>query len=88
MGLIVMTGGTSGLGLVAARRFREERNRLLIGARGKNSYPEGIIPLNLMNLEEVRTFVASVEKAAGSSSINALVLNAGGSASRPDGRRL
>jgi NAD(P)-dependent dehydrogenase (short-subunit alcohol dehydrogenase family) len=83
MKTIVMTGGTSGLGEVAARAFaRSAENRLILGSRGR--VPDGItslpadveaLPLDLTSLDEVRSFAAEV--AARVDRIDALVLNAG-----------
>ncbi|MGW0478051.1 SDR family NAD(P)-dependent oxidoreductase [Nonomuraea sp. NPDC003214] len=67
MTTIVMTGGTSGLGQVAAARMTSSGARLLIGARG------GPLPLDLAVLDSVRAFAAAV----GPGPFDALVLNAG-----------
>jgi NAD(P)-dependent dehydrogenase (short-subunit alcohol dehydrogenase family) len=83
MRTIVMTGGTSGFGELAARAFaRSAENRLILGSRGR--VPEGItslpadvdvLPLDLTSLDEVRTFAAEVS--ARVDRIDALLLNAG-----------
>jgi NAD(P)-dependent dehydrogenase (short-subunit alcohol dehydrogenase family) len=77
--VIVMTGGTAGIGLFAADRIRQMPNTLLVvGARADSdsSNNENIIPLDLKSLESVRNFASSVEKRLGDSQIDSLVLNA------------
>jgi NADP-dependent 3-hydroxy acid dehydrogenase YdfG len=57
MNTIVMTGGTSGLEEVAARRFIETPNtRLLLGARRRGPLGAETLPLDLMRLKNVRSF--------------------------------
>jgi NAD(P)-dependent dehydrogenase (short-subunit alcohol dehydrogenase family) len=78
MRTIVMTGGTSGFGAVAAYRIAAAPDtRLLIGARG--TPPDGIeaLPLDLATLTSVRSFAASVIDRLGDAGIDTLVLNAG-----------
>lgn len=66
---IVMTGGTSGFGAIAATRL-SAGNRLILGARS----PSGdAIPLDLARLDSVRAFAERL----GDTSIDVLVLNAG-----------
>jgi NAD(P)-dependent dehydrogenase (short-subunit alcohol dehydrogenase family) len=78
MNTIVMTGGTSGLGEVAARRFIETPNtRLLLGARRRGPLGAETLPLDLMCLENVRSFASAVDRELGPAQINSLVLNAG-----------
>jgi NAD(P)-dependent dehydrogenase (short-subunit alcohol dehydrogenase family) len=78
MNTIVMTGGTSGLGEVAARRFIETPNtRLLLGARRRGPLGAETLPLDLMRLENVRSFASAVDRELGPAQINSLVLNAG-----------
>jgi NAD(P)-dependent dehydrogenase (short-subunit alcohol dehydrogenase family) len=78
MNTIVMTGGTSGLGKVAAKRFIQTPNtRLLLGARRGELLGAETLPLDLMSLENVRSFASAVDKKLGPTQINALVLNAG-----------
>lgn len=78
MTTIVMTGGTSGLGEAAARRFiRTPDTRLLLGARRAGPPGAKTIPLDLMRLENVRSFASTVGTELGSAQIDALVLNAG-----------
>jgi NAD(P)-dependent dehydrogenase (short-subunit alcohol dehydrogenase family) len=78
MTTIVMTGGTSGLGEVAARRLIQTPNtRLLLGARRAGPPGARTLSLDLMRLQNVRTFALALETELGSAQINALVLNAG-----------
>jgi NAD(P)-dependent dehydrogenase (short-subunit alcohol dehydrogenase family) len=78
MNIIVMTGGTSGLGEVAARRFIQTPNtRLLLGARRGGPPGAERHSLDLMRLESVRCFASMVGGELGPAQINALVLNAG-----------
>jgi NAD(P)-dependent dehydrogenase (short-subunit alcohol dehydrogenase family) len=75
---IVMTGGTSGLGEVAARRFINTPNtRLLLGARRGGPPGAETFPLDLMRLENVRSFASTIAGELGPAQINTLVLNAG-----------
>ncbi|MFI6869709.1 SDR family NAD(P)-dependent oxidoreductase [Nocardia sp. NPDC050406] len=82
MANIVMTGGTSGFGAIAAERLvAAGDNRLLVGAR--RTVPAGeAIPLELRELDSARMFAATVRERLGGSPIDALVLNAG--VIRPD----
>jgi NAD(P)-dependent dehydrogenase (short-subunit alcohol dehydrogenase family) len=83
MTVIVMTGATSGIGAVAAKRLLAmPETRLIAGARG--AAPAGLesLPLDLASLASVRAFAAAVIKALDGVLIDALVLNAGGQ--RPD----
>lgn len=78
MKTIVMTGGTAGIGLVAAQQMRQTPNvRLLVGTRGKA--PAGIesSTLDLTRLSSVRNFAAAVSDWLGEASLDGLVLNAG-----------
>ncbi len=85
--LTVMTGGTKGLGRVAAERVATHArdrgtasNALVMGARDLASVPAGwaAIPLDLASLASVRAFVAALPEGP----IGRLILNAGGQ--RPD----
>jgi NAD(P)-dependent dehydrogenase (short-subunit alcohol dehydrogenase family) len=70
---IVMTGGSSGLGALAAEALARQA-RLRVGVRGQA--PPGLqtAPLDLARLDSVRAFAASCEEP-----IDVLVLNAGAS---------
>lgn len=77
MSTIVMTGGTSGFGAIAADRLMQSADaRLILGARRTTSAGESVA-LDLTELASVRTFAASVRERLGDSTIDALVLNAG-----------
>jgi len=83
MGTIVMTGGTSGFGQVAARELtRSGRDRLVLGSRSgaATTADVEVLPLDLAVLDSVRTFADDVR--ARVDRIDALVLNAG--VYRPD----
>lgn len=77
MSTVVMTGGTSGFGAVAAERLSRAGNtRLIQGARRSASVGESI-PLELTELDSARAFAASVRERLGDTPIDVLVLNAG-----------
>lgn len=77
MPTIVMTGGTSGFGAIAAERVTRSGNaRLILGARRPASASESI-SLDLTALDSVRAFAASVRERMGDTPVDALVLNAG-----------
>src|SRR5262245_26537052 len=78
MAVAVMTGGTSGLGAVAARRLVEANVDLLLGALGDGACSGRSIPLDLTKLDDVRGFAIAAERTLGSRTIDALLLNAGG----------
>ncbi|PSL00059.1 short subunit dehydrogenase [Murinocardiopsis flavida] len=81
MTTIVMTGGSSGFGAIAAQRLRRTPGvALLTGARVPAA---GSLPLDLTRLGSVRAFADSVRERIGDGArIDALVLNAG--VIRPD----
>jgi NAD(P)-dependent dehydrogenase (short-subunit alcohol dehydrogenase family) len=83
-----MTGGTSGLGQVTARRISAEPGtRLLLGARtSPGAGPGETLPLDLSRLASVREFAQSVQKALGAAEIDVLILNAGTQFSHVNGR--
>src|SRR4029453_14753733 len=73
-----MTGGTSGLGQVAANRLlATPSTRLLLGARRPGPPAAETIPLDLAYLDSVRSFAAAVGERLGTDPIGTLVLNAG-----------
>jgi NAD(P)-dependent dehydrogenase (short-subunit alcohol dehydrogenase family) len=77
MKTIVMTGGTNGIGLVAAEQMlRVPDVRLLVGARGKAPSEIDCLSLDLARLASVRRFAAGVEQWLGDGRIDGLVLNA------------
>ena len=74
----IMTGGTAGVGLIAAQQMRHATGvRLLVGARA--NVPAGLdsLPVDLARLGSVRSFAAAVDEWLGDASIEGLVLNAG-----------
>ena len=73
---VVMTGGTRGLGRVAAEQLIELRGPRIMSARSGATVPKGweARPLDLASLASVRAFVASLPDEP----ITHLVLNAGG----------
>jgi NAD(P)-dependent dehydrogenase (short-subunit alcohol dehydrogenase family) len=74
---IVMTGGTAGIGLHAARQIRAAPDaRLIVGARNLHSEFEAL-PLDLTRLASVRSFASAVKAQLGEDAIDVLVLNAG-----------
>jgi NAD(P)-dependent dehydrogenase (short-subunit alcohol dehydrogenase family) len=78
MKTIIMTGGTSGLGEIAARTIGEAPNiRLIIGARRSAAGKVETIPLDLTRLASVREFAQAVIEKLGDTEIDGLVLNAG-----------
>lgn len=82
MSTMVMTGGTSGFGAIAAERLqRADGARLILGARGPTSAAESL-PLELAELDSVRAFAAAVRARLGDTPINAVVCNGG--VIRPD----
>ena len=71
MKTVVMTGGTAGLGQVAAQRIAAvPETRLVLGARGERP---GTLPLDLARLASVREFADAVDAPG----VDVLVLNAG-----------
>jgi len=78
MKTIVMTGGTSGLGEIAARAIGQAPNtRLIIGARRSTAGKVETISLDLDRLASVREFAQAVIERLGDTEVDGLVLNAG-----------
>jgi NAD(P)-dependent dehydrogenase (short-subunit alcohol dehydrogenase family) len=78
MKTVVMTGGTAGLGAVAAQQiFRTQNTRLLLGARGRAPNQIETLHLDLTSLANVRAFAADVAAELRNTLIDVLVLNAG-----------
>lgn len=74
--MILMTGGTQGLGHVAAKQMAKLPDRKIIGTRSHVAVPTGweARPLDLASLDAVRAFVADLPEEP----ITRLILNAGG----------
>lgn len=86
MSTMVMTGGSSGFGAIAAERLtRSGKARLILGARRTTSGGDAI-PLDLTELDSVRAFAAAVRERLGETPVDALVLNAGVIHPHVDGR--
>jgi NAD(P)-dependent dehydrogenase (short-subunit alcohol dehydrogenase family) len=78
MRTIVMTGGTSGIGAVAAGLIiAAPDTRLVLGARRQGPAGAETLGLDLDRLDSVRSFAAAVRDRLGADGIDALVLNAG-----------
>ncbi|MGY0499753.1 SDR family NAD(P)-dependent oxidoreductase [Nocardia sp. FBN12] len=84
MTTVVMTGGSSGFGAIAARRLAgRDSTRLLIGTRAAAA---DTLALDLGRLDSVRDFATTVRESLGDQRIDALVLNAGVIRPDADGR--
>jgi NAD(P)-dependent dehydrogenase (short-subunit alcohol dehydrogenase family) len=78
MKTIVMTGGTSGLGAVAAQQIAGTPGmRLVLGGRLGSQSAIETLPLDLSRLSSVREFAQGVIQELGDKLIDGLVLNAG-----------
>lgn len=87
MATVVMTGGTSGFGVLAAERMRAS-HEVLLGARAISGAPhgDGLLPMDLASLPSVRQFADEVTRELDGAPIDALVLNAGIVRADADGR--
>ena len=78
MKTVVMTGGTAGIGAVAAKRiFNTPNTKLILGARDNKNSSIETLPLDLARLSNVRSFVQSLEKKLNGTKIDILIMNAG-----------
>jgi NAD(P)-dependent dehydrogenase (short-subunit alcohol dehydrogenase family) len=78
MTTIVMTGGTSGLGEVAAQLMvASPDTRLLLGAREAGPHGAETLALDMVRLDNVRSFASAVIERLGRAEIDVLLLNAG-----------
>jgi len=78
MKTVVMTGGTAGLGAVAAKRIYDTPNtKLIIGARDNTRSSIRTLRLDLASLESVRSFVQALSRWLDDTKIDILILNAG-----------
>ncbi|MFE2184868.1 SDR family NAD(P)-dependent oxidoreductase [Streptomyces sp. NPDC059455] len=87
--VVVMTGGTAGLGAHALRHIATQPDtRIIIGVRGSGTVPRGaeVIPLDLASLDSVRDFADAVTRQLGDARIDILVLNAGMQTSNAEAR--
>lgn len=87
MAIVVMTGATSGFGVVTADRLRATPGtRLIMGARSGGRAQSDTLPLDLASLQNARAFAYGVAGRLGDQKIDALVLNAGAQFANADGR--
>nr|WP_064569832.1 SDR family NAD(P)-dependent oxidoreductase [Gordonia sp. LAM0048] len=88
--VIVMTGGTSGIGAAALAHFAgEPGTRVLLGARGTGrEVPPGVetVALDLTSLDSVRQFSDEVAHRLDGAGIDVLILNAGTQSRNLDAR--
>ena len=78
MKTVVMTGGTAGFGVVAAKRISDAPNtKLILGARENKNLSIDTLPLDLARLSNVRSFVQSLTKKLDGTKIDSLIMNAG-----------
>jgi NAD(P)-dependent dehydrogenase (short-subunit alcohol dehydrogenase family) len=78
MKTVVMTGGTAGFGVVAAKRISDTPNtKLILGARQNKNPSIDILPLDLARLSNVRSFVQALTTKLDGTKIDILILNAG-----------
>ncbi|ACQ81352.1 short-chain dehydrogenase/reductase SDR [Beutenbergia cavernae DSM 12333] len=84
---VVMTGGTSGIGLVAASAMAAAPgSRVIVGARRTGPPGTETLRLDLTRLDDVRSFAENVRRTLDEVPIDALVLNAGVLCADADGR--
>jgi NAD(P)-dependent dehydrogenase (short-subunit alcohol dehydrogenase family) len=78
MRTVVMTGGTSGFGAVAAKRiFNTPNTKLILGARDHKNPSIETLPLDLASFSNVRSFAQSLTKQLAGTKIDILIMNAG-----------
>jgi NAD(P)-dependent dehydrogenase (short-subunit alcohol dehydrogenase family) len=78
MKTVVMTGGTAGFGAFAANRISDTPNtKLILGARANRNSSIDVLPLDLANLANVRSFAQALTKKLDGTKIDVLILNAG-----------
>jgi NAD(P)-dependent dehydrogenase (short-subunit alcohol dehydrogenase family) len=78
MGLVVMKGGSSGLGAVAIEGLIAAGETAILGARGAAPAGPRVFRLDLSSLDSVCAFAAEVAGLLGGGKIDCLLLNAGG----------
>lgn len=89
MAVVVMTGGTSGFGAIAARRLTERGHRVILGARDPGAVDPLLgqaLPLDLGDLATVRSFAAALEMELAGEPIGVFAGNAGLSYTHVDAR--
>ena len=78
MKTVVMTGGTAGFGVVAAKRISDTPNtKLILGARDTKNSSIDALPLDLARLSNVRSFTQALRQKLDGTKIDILILNAG-----------
>jgi NAD(P)-dependent dehydrogenase (short-subunit alcohol dehydrogenase family) len=78
METVVMTGGTAGFGAIAAKKISDTPNtKLILGARDTKNSSIDALPLDLVRLSNVRSFVQALTKKLDGTKIDVLILNAG-----------
>jgi NAD(P)-dependent dehydrogenase (short-subunit alcohol dehydrogenase family) len=78
MKTVVMTGGTAGFGVVAAKRISDTPNtKLILGARDTKNSSIDALPLDLARLSNVRSFTQALRQKLDGTKIDVLILNAG-----------
>jgi NAD(P)-dependent dehydrogenase (short-subunit alcohol dehydrogenase family) len=78
MKTVVMTGGTAGFGVVAAKRISDTPNTsLILGARDTKNSSIDALPLDLARLSNVRSFTQALRQKLDGTKIDILILNAG-----------
>lgn len=90
MTVVVMTGGTSGIGAYAVRQLVERGHRVVLGARAPKAADADRgtrrLPLDLADLGSVREFADQVRDVLGGEAVGAFVGNAGLSFTHADAR--
>jgi NAD(P)-dependent dehydrogenase (short-subunit alcohol dehydrogenase family) len=78
MKTVVMTGGTAGFGVVAAKRISDTPNtKLILGARDTKNSSIDALPLDMARLSNVRSFTQALRQKLDGTKIDVLILNAG-----------
>lgn len=76
--IVVLTGGTSGLGAITAKRLLQESGtQLILGNRNKRIEGAEHLSLNLKRLQSVREFASAVISKIRNKKIDVLICNAG-----------
>ncbi len=75
--VVVMTGGTAGIGKQALKHIVDSSSLVIVGVRNESSELGESIALDLASLESVRSFAAKVTDVLQGKKIDVLILNAG-----------